>query len=255
MQLQVELSLPKLRHQITGYRFISSLVGCLLSLAGSVYAEPVTSRDSVYSIEDSPLLADYRSGDREQRPRYAPDAGTRRERPHPREHDRNWRDRKIKTYETEPRERYRHPPYQRFEPPVVQPRYREPWRHHHPRERIIVRPFRYVYPTHRHHIHDGYIWGLLSFTAITLAILDNLNDQQQREHERALYDATTTPLGETIYWKEGNASGAVTPTREGTSSSGRYCREYQSEVSIGGNKESIYGTACRNADGSWEIEE
>ncbi|MEN8179928.1 MAG: RT0821/Lpp0805 family surface protein [Pseudomonadota bacterium] len=80
-----------------------------------------------------------------------------------------------------------------------------------------------------------------------------MNDQQQREHERALYDATTTPLGETIYWEDGNASGAVTPTREGTSTTGRYCREYQSEVSVGGSRESVYGTACQQADGSWEI--
>ena len=156
---------------------------------------------------------------------------------------------KPRKHETE--SRYRVQPYPRFQrnnpPLIIHPR------HHHPRERVVVRPFRYAYPRHRHHLHDGHIWGLLTFTAITLAILDNLNDQQQREHERALYDATTTPLGETIYWRDGNAAGAVTPTREGTSTSGRYCREYQSEVSVGGNRESVYGTACQQPDGSWEI--
>jgi surface antigen len=93
----------------------------------------------------------------------------------------------------------------------------------------------------------------LSFTAITLAILDNLNEQQQREHEMALYSAAAAPLGETIYWHDGNASGAITPIQDGTSSAGRYCREFQQEVTIGSDRETLYGTACQNPDGSWEI--
>ena len=84
-------------------------------------------------------------------------------------------------------------------------------------------------------------------------LLDNLNEQQQREHEAAQVQATTAPIGETIFWKEGNASGYVTPTREGTSSAGRYCREFQHEVTIGGKKEQSHGTACRQPDGSWEV--
>jgi surface antigen len=31
------------------------------------------------------------------------------------------------------------------------------------------------------------------------------------------------------------------------------CREYILDASIGGNTEQIYGTACRQADGSWKI--
>jgi len=38
-----------------------------------------------------------------------------------------------------------------------------------------------------------------------------------------------------------------------TSTTGRYCREFQQEVKIGGVKERAYGTACRNPDGSWEV--
>ena len=32
-----------------------------------------------------------------------------------------------------------------------------------------------------------------------------------------------------------------------------YCREYTKSVTIGGNEEEVYGTACRQADGTWEI--
>jgi surface antigen len=98
---------------------------------------------------------------------------------------------------------------------------------------------------------DAYKW--LSFTAITLKLLDNLNEQQQREHEAAQVRATGAAVGETIVWHEGDASGAVTVQRDGTSTTGRYCREFQQEVRIGGNAESAYGTACRNPDGSWEV--
>jgi surface antigen len=44
----------------------------------------------------------------------------------------------------------------------------------------------------------------------------------------------------------------VTPTRTYQEGSGRYCREYQTTVTIGGRRESAYGTACRQPDGSWQ---
>ena len=34
---------------------------------------------------------------------------------------------------------------------------------------------------------------------------------------------------------------------------GRYCREFTQEIFIGGEKQTGYGRACRQADGSWEI--
>lgn len=34
---------------------------------------------------------------------------------------------------------------------------------------------------------------------------------------------------------------------------GRYCREYQSQAMINGRWQQVYGTACRNPDGSWAL--
>ena len=34
---------------------------------------------------------------------------------------------------------------------------------------------------------------------------------------------------------------------------GRYCREFTQEIFIGGQKQTGYGRACRQPDGSWEI--
>ena len=121
------------------------------------------------------------------------------------------------------------------------------------RDVVIVRPYGHLYSGYGNFFRDDDAYKWLAFTAIAVKLLDNLNEQQQREHESAQVRATTAPIGETISWNEGNASGYVTPTREGTSSSGRYCREFQHEVSIGGKKEQSYGTACRQPDGSWEM--
>ena len=118
---------------------------------------------------------------------------------------------------------------------------------------MILRPYGHLYPGYGHYYRDDDAYKWLAFTAIAVKLLDNLNEQQEREHEAAQVRATTAPIGETITWRDGNASGRVTAIREGTSSAGRYCREFQHEITIGGRKEQSYGTACRQPDGSWEI--
>ena len=45
----------------------------------------------------------------------------------------------------------------------------------------------------------------------------------------------------------------VTPTKTYQTNSGRYCREYQTDVVVGGKHERAYGTACRQADGTWKV--
>lgn len=46
---------------------------------------------------------------------------------------------------------------------------------------------------------------------------------------------------------------SVVPTRTYETSSGP-CREYTIEADIGGQKETLVGTACRQPDGSWRIQ-
>lgn len=128
-----------------------------------------------------------------------------------------------------------------------------PNRIRHYRNIVILRPYGHLYPGYGRYYRDDDAYKWLAFTAIAVKLLDNLNEQQQREHEAAQVRATTAPIGETITWRDGSASGRVTAIREGTSSAGRYCREFQHEITIGGRKEQSYGTACRQPDGSWEI--
>jgi surface antigen len=44
----------------------------------------------------------------------------------------------------------------------------------------------------------------------------------------------------------------MTPTNTYDSGTGP-CREYTLDATIGGKTEQVYGTACRQADGSWQI--
>jgi len=46
---------------------------------------------------------------------------------------------------------------------------------------------------------------------------------------------------------------AVTPTRTYDSGTGP-CREYTMDATIGGKTEQVYGTACRQPDGSWQAQ-
>lgn len=71
----------------------------------------------------------------------------------------------------------------------------------------------------------------------------------------AAQQAQAAPIGETISWNNPDSGnyGSVTPVRDGQSTSGRYCREYQQTIVVGGKEQSAYGTACQQPDGSWEI--
>jgi len=117
----------------------------------------------------------------------------------------------------------------------------------------VIRPYGIPYAGFAFYSSDSDAWKWLAFTAITLKILDNINEEQQRRHEQAQLEATTAPVGETIYWNDGTASGSVTATREGRSTSGRYCREFRQQIKVGDRSEQAYGTACQQPDGSWEI--
>jgi surface antigen len=72
---------------------------------------------------------------------------------------------------------------------------------------------------------------------------------------QAVNQAQSAPIGETITWenpRSGN-SGAITPVRDGTSTSGLYCREFQQSITVGGKRQQGYGIACRQPDGTWRI--
>lgn len=82
-----------------------------------------------------------------------------------------------------------------------------------------------------------------------------LDEIDRAKADDAFQQAANAPVGRTIEWKNPNSGhhGRIVHLREGMASGGEYCREYQSEVTIGNKVEKAFGTACRRPDGSWEI--
>lgn len=64
------------------------------------------------------------------------------------------------------------------------------------------------------------------------------------------------PSGQRSEWRNPDSghSGSYTPQPAYQAANGRTCREFQQTVNIDGREQSAYGTACRQPDGSWQIE-
>ncbi|MDD9912284.1 MAG: RT0821/Lpp0805 family surface protein [Alphaproteobacteria bacterium] len=86
-------------------------------------------------------------------------------------------------------------------------------------------------------------------------IAAGMTPQDRQHYSTASTKAENVPVGQTVEWynpQSGN-SGTITPTREGPTNYGEYCREFQQTVTIDGETQRAYGTACRQPDGSWKI--
>ena len=73
---------------------------------------------------------------------------------------------------------------------------------------------------------------------------------------RAGYDALEyAPAGNEVAWHNPDSGhyGSVTPIRTWQAPSGEYCREFQQQAAIGGEVQAVYGTACRQPDGQWQV--
>jgi surface antigen len=103
----------------------------------------------------------------------------------------------------------------------------------------------------------GIVGGVLLGGLLGGAIGNHL-DQRDRELAMANAQRTfeTAHTGETSTWRNPDTGnyGSVTPTRTYQTESGQYCREYQQEITIGGEPHQSYGTACRQPDGSWQTQ-
>jgi len=86
----------------------------------------------------------------------------------------------------------------------------------------------------------------------------NALDQRDKElaMKQAQYSLENSPSGQGSEWRNPDSgnSGTFTPTRTYQTESGQYCREYTQEILVAGEKHQSYGTACRQPDGSWQIQ-
>lgn len=78
-------------------------------------------------------------------------------------------------------------------------------------------------------------------------------DRQDQARMQAALEGNS--IGQPAYWtnqRTGNVY-TVVPVRNVTVNSNRYCREYRTTANIAGKQQQIYGTACRQQDGTWKV--
>ena len=82
------------------------------------------------------------------------------------------------------------------------------------------------------------------------------NNDKQKATQAAQQAFEQNQAGQPSVWNNpqtGN-SGSITPTKTYQLANGQYCRQYQQTITIGGEQHQTYGTACRQADGNWQIQ-
>ena len=107
---------------------------------------------------------------------------------------------------------------------------------------------------------SGQLWatgaGVLLGALVGSEVGKSLDRADQSYANSAMNQAYQAPIGETVSWTnpESGNYGSYTPVNEGYgNTSGRYCREYKQTIYVEGRSETAYGTACKNADGTWTM--
>lgn len=102
---------------------------------------------------------------------------------------------------------------------------------------------------------NGRIAAVAGGAVIGAIVGGNIGRSMQRaDYVRVNSALETAPTGRTTTWQnpDSGVTYNVTPTRTYQTTDNRYCREYTTTGIIGGRQEQLYGTACRQPDGSWE---
>ncbi|MCW8903341.1 RT0821/Lpp0805 family surface protein [Sedimenticola sp.] len=94
------------------------------------------------------------------------------------------------------------------------------------------------------------IVGTLAGAYIGGSIGQQMDDNDRYRSQQAL---ESNPVNRTSSWRNPDSGNSyqVTPTRTYETASGP-CREYTTEAVIDGRTETVYGTACRQSDGTWQ---
>lgn len=61
------------------------------------------------------------------------------------------------------------------------------------------------------------------------------------------------PDGSSIRWNDADRQYTVTPKTTLQEEDGRYCREYLMDAAVAGSTQQVFGKACRQPDGSWQL--
>jgi surface antigen len=104
----------------------------------------------------------------------------------------------------------------------------------------------------RHHRNVAIIAGTLIGASIGGSV-GRYMDETDRLRAAQTLESVRTGVSSTWRNPDSGVQYQFTPTNTFETAQGP-CREYTMEALIGGRREQVYGTACRQADGSWKIQ-
>lgn len=87
------------------------------------------------------------------------------------------------------------------------------------------------------------------------SIGQSLDNADRAEYDRASQAAMES--GKTHSWRNTHTGhhGTIVPKAKYKADDGTYCREYSQTIYVEGKKQRGHGTACRDADGTWSVDE
>jgi surface antigen len=93
--------------------------------------------------------------------------------------------------------------------------------------------------------------GAVAGAMIGGSIGRSMDDNDRMQMNAAL---NNNSVGQPAYWQNANsgASYKVVPVKNVSVEGNKYCREYRTMVDIAGKQQQMYGTACRQPDGTWK---
>jgi len=94
--------------------------------------------------------------------------------------------------------------------------------------------------------------GTLAGAYIGGAVGKNMDDNDRMRMTRAL---DNNNVGQPAYWRNAKTGNQykVVPVKNVKVRGNPYCREYRTTANIAGKEQQVYGTACRQPDGSWKM--
>ncbi|MDR3515580.1 MAG: RT0821/Lpp0805 family surface protein [Azospirillaceae bacterium] len=97
--------------------------------------------------------------------------------------------------------------------------------------------------------------GIILGPFLAADIGKSLDATDQALAGKAAQTAFTVAIGEQTRWTnpQNGHFGTITPTKDGFTVNGAYCREFQETVNVAGQSQQAFGTACQQPDKTWKI--
>lgn len=110
-------------------------------------------------------------------------------------------------------------------------------------------------------ISGGSAYGIIGGALLGGIVGDQIGQAMDRQDRINMQSAiVNTPVNQEATWTsdQANAHGqhatyTVKPLKNYKTASHKYCREYETVVTVGGKTQKAYGKACRQPDGTWRI--